>query len=208
MAIGFKFTYRWKRRAEARPRRICGPRRSFITGEKSPQIRRHDPRIGGRRDIHTHRWGIGRIAERWRGGEKGEDEQRAAKGATPSSIDGEGLARATMELAGAPCTWVCGSSQGRLEARPWGEAPPGRQEEEQGHWVPSAMDGQKERRSCVQDIWPGIRNNRYGWPRNPAVAGVVDAARDSSARGEEVAFRWGRRPSAVRGIAPQVPAAK
>jgi hypothetical protein len=86
----------------------------------------------------------------------GEDEQRAAKGATPSSIDGEGLARAAMELAGAPCTWVCGSSKGRLEARPWGGAPPGCQEEEQGHWVPSAMDGQKERRSCVQDIWPGI----------------------------------------------------
>jgi hypothetical protein len=38
----------------------------------------------------------------------------------------------------------------------------------QGRWLPSAMDGQKERRSRVLDIWPrapGIRDNRLWFGR-------------------------------------------
>jgi hypothetical protein len=54
----------------AGPRREVGSRQPMNVVEKSPQPRRSDPRIGDRRDIHALWRGIGRITERWRGGER------------------------------------------------------------------------------------------------------------------------------------------
>jgi hypothetical protein len=47
-----------------------GEQRTGPVDEQSPQLRRHDPRLGGRRDIYTLWRVIGRIVERWRGGER------------------------------------------------------------------------------------------------------------------------------------------
>jgi hypothetical protein len=66
----------------------------------------------------------------------------------------------------------------RKEARPWRELRSAAKEEEQGHWVPSAMDGQKERRSCVLDLYgPESQGSAIigcGWPlQRPDDHGVI-----------------------------------
>jgi hypothetical protein len=52
------------------------------------------------------------------------------------------------------------------EARPWREFPSTANEEEQGHWMPSAMGGQKERRSCA---WIYMAQS----PKDPQSSGMA-----------------------------------